>query len=444
VTSYAYYTAADQATHPNTRGLLKQVTLPAVGGVTATRTFDYDAYGNLDTYTDEENSVSTWEVDALDRLTKETLPDVDTGDAIAAPYRAYTYDKLNRRKTERDEEANISSYVYSYVSGGGLKVTVTDPARDGASQPTVSEYHFDAVGSLIKVVDPLDRETSYNYDFARRLQNVVYPDPDQTPGGANGPLASPVTSYNYDRAGRLLGTVESTDGSELNPADYSGHAPTIESGAVTQWNVSTAVGASEIDLSSIFQDDYDADNALRYAIVSNTVASFFDALSITSTNPRKLLLDFKGNSTGTSIVTVRATDTSGLKLDHAITVVRTQAQNEQEFRVNSSATNTQIRPAVAARGGIDGGFVVAWEETATPVVKARLFDDNGSTFGSEITVTPSTTSKERWPRMESSSSPIGGSTKQIRPSCYFGVSKPMGMRLAARWRSMTPIRLASI
>lgn len=414
VTEYAYYTAADQATHPNTKGLLKQVTLPAVGGVTATRTFDYDAYGNLDTYTDEENRLTTWQYDALDRLTKETLPDPDTGDAVPAPYREYTYDKLNRRTSERDEEGNVTNYAYQHLSGGGLKVTVTEPARDGASQPTVSEYHFDALGNLSKTIDPLDRETTYAYDLARRLETITYPDPDHIPGGADGPLKSPVTSYNYDAMGRLLGVVESSDGAKLDPELNPGLEPAIESGAVTQWNVTTAIGTSEIDLFTIFQDDHDADTALGYTIVGNTNSAFFDALSVSATSPRKLLLDFKANNTGTSVVTVRATDKSGLWTDHAITVVRTQAQNEIEFRLNSTTTGTQKRPIIEATP--DGGFVAVWEDTNTGIIRAQRFQDSGSTTGSEFQV----------------SHTGGGGAPYIAPSV---TAAPDGKLLFTYWRN---------
>lgn len=65
-----------------------------------------------------------------------------------------------------------------------------------------------------------------------------------------------------------------------------------------------------IDLFAVFEDGEDSDAALSYSIEGNTNASLFTSATIAG-DPEQLTLQFVASATGTSQLTIRATDTSG-------------------------------------------------------------------------------------------------------------------------------------
>ena len=85
---------------------------------------------------------------------------------------------------------------------------------------------------------------------------------------SNSVLEQLVTAFQADKAAevrRLLQEkrlLQENLAPDLNP----GLAPTLESGALMQWNDTTAIGASEIDLFTIFKDDHDAEQHFAHCL----------------------------------------------------------------------------------------------------------------------------------------------------------------------------------
>ena len=92
------------------------------------------------------------------------------------------------------------------------------------------------------------------------------------------------------------------------------------------------------------------------------------------------------------------TDESQSPDDPSGTAIRSQIFNSDgstsvgEFLVNTTTTNDQFDPSVAALNG--GGFVVAWQTAATDDIHAQIFDANGSTSGAEFLVNTATTNTQ--------------------------------------------------
>ncbi|MGL5875135.1 MAG: Calx-beta domain-containing protein, partial [Xenococcaceae cyanobacterium] len=85
--------------------------------------------------------------------------------------------------------------------------------------------------------------------------------------------------------------------------------------------VTTNAPNRSINLAELFLDieDSTSNTPLTYSIQNNTNSALFDAVTIDGAN-QILLLDYKANTTGTSELTIRATDSGGLFVDTTFTV----------------------------------------------------------------------------------------------------------------------------
>ncbi len=75
---------------------------------------------------------------------------------------------------------------------------------------------------------------------------------------------------------------------------------------------------TEIDLTEVFDDEQDGGDGLTYAIVGNTNPDLFTLVTIDSSGT--LIIDYAPNQSGTAVITVRATDTTGLSTETTFTV----------------------------------------------------------------------------------------------------------------------------
>ena len=89
------------------------------------------------------------------------------------------------------------------------------------------------------------------------------------------------------------------------------------------------------------------------------------------------------------------TDDSAISVDTSESAIRAQIYNADgskagpEFVVNSSTSGTQNQPAIADLA--DGRFVASWTDHGTGgVIRAQVFNANGSKFGPEIVVNETT------------------------------------------------------
>jgi Ca2+-binding RTX toxin-like protein len=91
-----------------------------------------------------------------------------------------------------------------------------------------------------------------------------------------------------------------------------------------------------INLAEAFQDL--EDTTLTYTVQNNTNSALFDAVTIDQAN-KILLLDYKANTTGTSELTIRATDSQGLFVDTSFTVSAISATSNNDTIVGGDGND---------------------------------------------------------------------------------------------------------
>ena len=91
----------------------------------------------------------------------------------------------------------------------------------------------------------------------------------------------------------------------------------IKPAAATDVTVNENAANTIINLFDIFEDTEDPDSALTYTLVGNTNPTLFTSTEIAGGN---LTLDYAPNVSGTADITLRATDTGELSVDHTFTV----------------------------------------------------------------------------------------------------------------------------
>ncbi|MDX1997343.1 MAG: RHS repeat-associated core domain-containing protein [Thermoanaerobaculia bacterium] len=172
----------------------------------------YDANGNRTRLTDPDGRVTTYAFDANNRLTTVTVPASgvtqyeyfrnDLLRRIAYPNGTearHTYDLANRalRVDNQRAGATISSYQYSYDRNGNRTQQIE--VNGGAAETTT--YDFDGADRLTQVIYP-DKTVDYGYDpVSNRATEITT-------------VAGTVTSsktFTYDDRSRLVSVVDSVD-----------------------------------------------------------------------------------------------------------------------------------------------------------------------------------------------------------------------------------------
>jgi RHS repeat-associated protein len=148
--------------------------------------FTYDAHGNLKTAVDAHGTISL-DYDTADRLTKITYP--------GGRFLGFTYDAGGRRTKSVDQDGFTVNYAYDAL-GRLFKLT------DGGGA-TVVAYSFDEVGRLSRKDLGNGTFTTYDYDPAGQLLNLINHAPS---GDINSSFA-----YTYDAEGRST-SVTTADG----------------------------------------------------------------------------------------------------------------------------------------------------------------------------------------------------------------------------------------
>jgi RHS repeat-associated protein len=164
-------------------------------------TFGYDLAGNRTTMTDGNQSTTTWEFDALNRVTRKLY--ADGKDA------AYTYDGAGNLLSRRDGKQQTTAYLYNAYQQPTLVDYPTNPdvsfaydrlgrrttlTRDG----TVTGWSYDPAGRLqSEQQGEVGKTVAYAYDLEghRTAMNVTGVPTDAAPDWQ--------TQYSYDEAGRL-------------------------------------------------------------------------------------------------------------------------------------------------------------------------------------------------------------------------------------------------
>jgi len=180
--------------------------------------FTYDGEGNRLGLTDPLGRSTTFEYDALDRLTKV----IDTLSAASSRSTETTYDAQDLVRTVTDPLGHVSSYE---VDGLGRLIRRESPDTG------VATFEFDAAGNRIQRTDARGVITQYSYDGLGRLTAITYPSDgsydvsftyDEGLHGL-GRLTSMsddrsgVMTWVYDKLGRVtLRTLTATGGARFN------------------------------------------------------------------------------------------------------------------------------------------------------------------------------------------------------------------------------------
>jgi len=171
-------------------------TVDALGGISS---FSYDIRGNLVSSIDQLGRSTTFEHDALDRLTKTVYPD--------GRFVQIEYDDAGNVAVRRDQSGRETRHTYD--SMGRLLTTIRP---DGS----VSTTAYDASGRKISETDALNRVTRFTNDAIGRLTQITHPDgaTERMEYDTEGRMVARYnelgqkTSLEYDTTGRLLATVD--------------------------------------------------------------------------------------------------------------------------------------------------------------------------------------------------------------------------------------------
>jgi YD repeat-containing protein len=95
----------------------------------------------------------------------------------------------------------LTEYVYD---SRDRLIRQIDPAPESGAASPVSQWFYDRAGQLTKTLDPLGRESSFQYDLLGRMTRSTGPDPDES-----GPQIAPSVDYVHDLAGNVRATTDS-------------------------------------------------------------------------------------------------------------------------------------------------------------------------------------------------------------------------------------------
>ena len=191
-TTYSYDSRGNKLTQTDAEGRTTSWRYDALGRVISrtlplgqTESMQYDAIGNVTQSTDFNGQVSTYSYDVNDRVIgisyQGGLSETTVYDAAG-----------NRTQATKTENGNTSRWVYTYDNLNRLK---TDTQFTGTAQEVTLSYDYDAQGNRVMLTETTatqTRITRYTFDVLNRLNSVQDPDGN-------------TTIYSYDAAGNRTG-----------------------------------------------------------------------------------------------------------------------------------------------------------------------------------------------------------------------------------------------
>ncbi|MBA7524042.1 hypothetical protein ES705_16179 [subsurface metagenome] len=114
---------------------------------------------------------TTYYYDVLNRIVKVIFPD-DDDDPSNNPYCEYNFNDTNNT-CEFFNEKRVRT-LFSF-DGLGRLIEINKFAGNLPYGSVISTYHYDALGRIDRVTDPLGFITTYNYDGLNRVKRVTFP-----------------------------------------------------------------------------------------------------------------------------------------------------------------------------------------------------------------------------------------------------------------------------
>ena len=209
-------------THYDSRGLVKQTSLPYIQGIESATgrwsTMTYDALGRLIQSTNPDNTSSRvcysgWTTTTLDPKLHKKVETKDafgrlitvqeyTGQATVGTCAGgtlyatttYAYDRLGNLLSATDAKGNVSTMTYDTL---GRKLTMHDPDMGNWS------YTYDANGNLLTQVDAKTKKLCFSYDALNRRTQKNYGTTTVACGTNTVVYTYDDTVTTYNRKGRL-------------------------------------------------------------------------------------------------------------------------------------------------------------------------------------------------------------------------------------------------
>jgi len=137
--------------------------IQSTNSVGETKSFTYDANGNLIETLDAKGQVITFDYDAVNQLITKILLPGAPDEAVTT----FTYDDVNNLTSVTDPDSALG-LTYDLVSR-----LITSSTQGSPVQPdTLLNYTYDANGNRLSMTDSLLGTTSYTYDALNRLVSL--------------------------------------------------------------------------------------------------------------------------------------------------------------------------------------------------------------------------------------------------------------------------------
>ncbi len=297
-----------------------------------------------------------------------------------------------------DDPANLSLYIAdgmkdNYPDGGVFEAQIGNVAPPGNVAPTTSGIAdvYVNVGAADSVIDLFsafddfeDPDTSLSYTLESNSNPSLF-----TSTSIDGVLGTLTLDYVAGMTGSADLTLRATDTG--TPPLYVETTFRVTVAPVNQPPTTTGIGdvtvaedssATLIDLFAAFDDAEDSDSSLVYTLQNNTNPGLFSSTLINGA-VGQLTLSYTPDATGSSALTVRATD-------HGVPSLYAEAT----FNVNV----TEVNDVPVQVSGSVGDLTVVQNSPATPLGLSGLAygpgggtDEASQSLSYEVTAVPSST-----------------------------------------------------
>jgi YD repeat-containing protein len=215
-------------------GQLTSVVAPTVGGVSSTRTFAYDASGNVTSMVDGAGRTTTMTYDAngnqltvQDALGNTTTRTFDSGNRVLTETTSgtagilattrYAYDSSGLLRYVVSGDGRVTRNLYDGEGNRISTIGYTSASYDVSALASSTAISLATLDSWAAATDPSKTtRTDYTYDYrGQRATATAYAAVNPTTGAGIADATASTTTYVYDPTGNLLQTV-SPNGTTTN------------------------------------------------------------------------------------------------------------------------------------------------------------------------------------------------------------------------------------